>query len=122
MKKVRPVPAGLVIPAAAAKPDPIDNTALVTDFRAKGGLVVHIRPKRNPYTGKWKRGGTFAFITKGSRMEVSSALQHSADSFSKKVGTKTAIEHFNAGKTIHLPLSERDAGINAIKYDLSLMF
>jgi hypothetical protein len=36
-------------------------------------------------------------------IEVATALTHRRDRFTRKVGTKTAIEHFLAGKTIILP-------------------
>jgi hypothetical protein len=100
MKKVRPIPAGLVIPAAAAKPDPINNTEIIADFKAMGGRVMHFRPDRFYNV----RGMTIAFIQKSGRIEVATAVQHRADDFTKKVGTKTAIEHFFAGKTVTIPL------------------
>lgn len=88
-----------VIPEPKVKPAPIDNTGLVTEFRSRGGMIVHVLPTQ------YHRGVTFAFIAhKPSRVEMASAVQHRADVFTKKQGTKNAIEHFNAGKTIVLPL------------------
>jgi hypothetical protein len=85
------------------KPEPIDNTALVEAFRAKGGRLLHI-PADKALNGRKRRGLTAAFIIKSGRIEIATGVQHRSDDFTKKVGTKTAIEHFNAGKTIHLPL------------------
>ncbi len=78
---------------------PIDNTVLVTDFRKLGGQILHVPPQ-----GKRVRGMTVAFIPKNGRVEIATAIQHRNDNFTKKVGTKTAIEHFNAGKTVFLPV------------------
>ena len=78
--------------------DKIDNTQLVNDFRARGGRVVHCRA-----TYETDRAVTVTYIDHGNRMEISTAVQHSADDFTKKVGTKLAIERFNEGKTVVLP-------------------
>lgn len=78
----------------------IDNTALVEGFRARGGRILHIN--RNN-----QRNMTLAFIPKSNRIEVATAVTHSNDTFTKKIGTKTAIEHFNEGKTVFLPLREK---------------
>lgn len=87
------------------KPAVIDNTALVTEFREKGGRILHIPSDRPVWLGgKVRRGLTAAFIVKSGRIEIATGVQHRSDDFTKKVGTKTAIEHFNEGKTIHLPL------------------
>lgn len=77
----------------------IDNTELVETFRAEGGRLCHARP-----FGSGRRGVTFAFKIKGSRIEFATAVQHRNDTFTKKVGTRTAIEHFHAGKTVFMPL------------------
>lgn len=84
----------------ANKPAPINNTDLVLAFKAIGGRVMHIRPGRSR-----PRGMTIAFIQKNGRIEVATAVQHRVDDFTKKIGTKTAVEHFNAGKTVTLPFS-----------------
>lgn len=80
--------------------EPINNTDIVEAFRANGGRLFHALPK-----GK-RRGVTFAYIVKKSRIEIATGVQHRHDPFTKKVGTKNAIEHFNAGKTINLPLGK----------------
>lgn len=82
------------------KPVAIDNTELVSEFRGLGGSVFHVPAGRFR-----KKGVTFAYIARNNRMEVSTALQHTNDAFARKVGTKTAIEHFREGKTVHLPLN-----------------
>ncbi len=84
----------------------IDNTELVEEFRKEGGRIVHVRETpRN-------RGVTFAYRVRGRRIELATALTHSVDTFTKKVGTKTAIEHFREGKTIFLPFG-KDATVAA---------
>lgn len=105
---------GTKAPPVQPKPEPIDNTELVTQFRAEGGGILHIRPKQAFMSMKPTRGVTLAFKIKGKRVEVASALQHRSDCFSKKVGTKTAIEHFQKGKTLVLPLNS-NAPIASLK-------
>lgn len=77
---------------------PINNTELVNQFRAEGGNILHIRPD-----DFGSRGLTIAYKLKSSRVEIATAVQHRNDAFTKKVGTKVAIEHFLAGKTVTLP-------------------
>lgn len=79
----------------------IDNTESVSAFRGLGGRILHIRPDKN--NQRRKRGVTFAFIHRGNRVEFSTALQHGHDEFTKKIGTKVALEHFQQGKTVTLP-------------------
>ena len=69
------------------KPEPINNTDLVNKFRAEGGGIFHVRPVFS------RRGVTIAYRLKSSRVEFATAVQHGADDFTKKIGTKTAIEH-----------------------------
>ncbi len=80
--------------------EPIDNTAIVEAFRLGGGRLFHALPSKN------RRGVTFAYVVKKSRVEIATGVQHRHDPFTKKVGTKNAIEHFLAGHTIHLPLGK----------------
>ena len=92
---------GTQAPTVVPKPH-IDNTALVEAFRKEGGGVMHFVP------GKYRRRGmTVAFIPKGSRIVVATSLTHPNDAFSKKMGTKTAIENFAAGKCIVIPCSHK---------------
>jgi hypothetical protein len=92
---------GTKAPVVVPKPK-IDNTALVEAFRKEGGGVMHFVP------GKYRRRGmTVAFIPKGSRVVVATSMAHPNDAFSKKMGTKTAIENFAAGKCIVMPCSHK---------------
>ena len=75
----------------------IDNTKIVEDFRLRGGRILHVHDPLG-------RGMTLAFIPRSGRVEVATSVQHRNDSFTKKIGTKTAIEHFDAGKTVNLPI------------------
>lgn len=104
--EVRRIPVGDQVIEVPVKPkaEPIDNTELVLGFRAEGGGVLHIRPCKHR-DGKWTRGLTAAFKIKGRRVEIATALTHHSDCFTKKMGTKLAIEHFRAGKTVFLPVS-----------------
>lgn len=104
-------PGQIVIPNKE-KPEPVNNTELVTAFRAQGGGILHIRPGK--FGDRTSRGLTFAFIVKGSRMQIATAVQHRNDSFTKKLGTKTAIEHFLAGQTVHLPINKHDTPHRAL--------
>lgn len=106
-----------VKPDDEPKPDPIDNTGLVDAFRAEGGQIVHIVPKRRP-DGTYTRGMTVAYKRLSGHVELATAVQHRNDVFTKKMGTKTAIEHFHAGKTISLAAlkkSEHFGTADAIK-------
>lgn len=82
------------------KVEPIDNTKLVEEFTAEGGRILHVR--ETPLN----RGVTFAYKLKGKRIEVATAVTHTVDTFTKKVGTKTAIAHFRAGQIITLPVTD----------------
>lgn len=81
----------------------INNSALVEEFRLRGGRIYHILPVYDNFSKKWSRGITIAYIRKNGRIEVATSLQHKSDCFTKKMGTRTAITHFNEGKTIFLP-------------------
>lgn len=80
----------------------INNDELITRFRAEGGNIVHIRPDQHSYTTR-KRGLTVAYKVKSGRIEFSTAVQHRHDTFTKRIGTKTAIEHFDAGHVVAIP-------------------
>jgi hypothetical protein len=99
MKKGKEMP-DRVIPAKVEKPV-INNTELITRFRAEGGGVFHVRP-----TAARPRGMSVAYKDKGTRIEFATSVQHGADAFTKKIGTKVAIEHFDAGKTVTVPHSK----------------
>ena len=84
------------------KPAPIDNTDIVNVFREEGGQIFHVVPKGGA------RGITLAFKARNGRIEYATAVQHRSDQFTKKIGTKTAIKHFRAGKTTCLPLKKEN--------------
>lgn len=98
--------------AVKEKPEPIDNTELVDVFRAVGGQILHIPPRtflNRPST----KGMTLAYIRKGQRVELATAVTHRADQFCKKNGTKVAIEHFNTGRHVTIPVIEKtNSGIH----------
>lgn len=91
----------VVIPEKPVK-EHIDNTEAVAAHRANGGGLFHVRPRRRG-NGNWARGFSVAYKVKGSRIEFATSVQHRADVFCKKVGTKVALQHFNEGKTVTLP-------------------
>ncbi len=93
----------------AEKPTPINNTELVESFRDEGGKIVHLREQGT------LRGVTFAYKLKGKRIELATAVTHTVDTFTKKVGTKTAIEHFRAGSVIVLPVRNPKNINNALR-------
>lgn len=74
----------------------LDNTKRVEDFRASGGRIVHSIVGR-------KRPMTFAVVRKGPRLMVATSLCHPNDQFCKKMGTKTALDNYDAGRFIFLP-------------------
>ena len=99
---------GTQAPPATPRPEPINNTELVAEFRRNGGNILHVRPNRVFDSERNRvivtKGVTIAFKKKGNRIVIASALQHTSDCFSKKIGTMLAIEHFEAGKVVSLPL------------------
>jgi len=90
------------------KREKIDNTQLVAEFRAAGGRILHVS-----FGG---RGMTFAFKQKSNRIEFATALTHTVDTFTKKVGTKTAITHFLDGQTVFVPLGKRWRATALLEY------
>jgi hypothetical protein len=91
------------------KREPINNAEIVEQFRDGGGRILHIRPNAR------RRGVTIAYVPKGRRVEIATAVTHTNDCFAKKVGTKTAIEHFRDGRTIVLPISEGRTAFDAVE-------
>jgi hypothetical protein len=94
-------------PKPVEKPEPIDNTELVKEFRAEGGHILHVHSYRN---NDGHRALTVAFIPRSGRIEVATSVTHRNDTFTKKIGTKAAIEHFRAGRTIDVPLLKQGKG------------
>lgn len=92
---------------AAARGEPINNTELMVGFRAEGGGLFHVRPEKIPFSnGKYTRGMTVAYKVLSGRIELATAVQHRNDSFTKKIGTLTAIDHFRKGKTVCIPVRD----------------
>lgn len=106
---LKPVP--IVIKKAPR--EVIDNTKLVEDFRLRGGKILHVHDPLG-------RGMTLAFIPRSGRVEVATSVQHRNDSFTKKIGTKLAIEHFDAGKTVNLPIVGKKV-TNTLKFAFSVL-
>lgn len=88
----------------------INNTALLAS--APGVKVVHVRPDGN--SPKLRRKAlTVAFRQnhKGHNIEIATAVVNPNDAFSRKIGTKLAVENFLDGKTTTIP----DAYSNAVR-------
>lgn len=82
--------------------DTTPDTRTVGELLAATGLkIVHIRP----YEAIGHKGMTFAFKKVNHNvMEVSTAILHRNDTFTKRTGSKVAIGNFTAGKTVFLPI------------------
>ena len=101
------MPRGTQAPIVAPR-EVIDNTDRVRAFREQGGHILHVRPEQKFDRSK-SRGMTLAYAVKGRRAIVAASLTHPNDGFSKKLGTKTALDHFEAGKTIVVPFEGTEA-------------
>lgn len=99
----------------------IDNSEIVNAFRKIGGTVLHLAPMRRCTGKSYTRGMTAAFVVKSGRIQIATSIQHRNDVFTRKLGTRTAIEHFNAGKTIDLPLASKDLIVFTLKRALNLL-
>jgi hypothetical protein len=95
------------VAAARAAPERIDNTDLVAGFKAQGGRILHVPPLPNVAGRPKNRGVTFAFRLLKNRIEFATAVQHRNDDFTRKIGAKTAIEHFNNGQTVFFPIQRQ---------------
>ena len=81
----------------------INNTQLLADT---GLRVIHRVPMETH-----GRGMTIAFRpTTKPVVEISTAILKNGDTFSKKMGTKTAVENFQKGRTVFVPYN-KDRGI-----------
>lgn len=61
--------------------------------------VMHFRPNRT------HRGFTIAYKRKNRNVvEIATSIVHTNDTFTKKVGTRLAVEAFVAGRTTYLPI------------------
>ena len=80
------------------------RTKLLEAAKANGIGIVHVHPSWNN-----KGGITIAFkksskFKSGSMVDVAVATCSSQDTFSRKIGTTLALEKFNDGETVQLPL------------------
>lgn len=77
------------------KPARIDNSELLA---STGLRVIHIRSKgQHPVTVAYRQPH------RGHVIEIATAVCNPLDTFSRKIGTKTAVENFLAGRTINIP-------------------
>lgn len=94
----------------AKEPVPrIDNTSLLHE---SGLRIIHFPPDMTRREGSAARKGfTVAYRPHDDKsggktvVEISTSLCKRGDTFSKKMGTKTAVENFLKGKTIFVPLN-----------------
>lgn len=85
-----------------------DNGQLLADNNLQ---VVHIRPDG------FRQGMTIAYRPQqhpGQTLEIATAVCSRIDTFSKKVGTKQAVEAFLAGKTVRVPDNYRNGAVLAL--------
>lgn len=68
---------------------------------ASGLGIVHVNHRDD---GSGDRSMTIAFKQTGNLVEIATSIVHPQDTFNKKIGTSKAIEAFNAGKVIRLPI------------------
>jgi hypothetical protein len=85
----------LTTPETAKTPEPNNGEMLV-----KHGLrVMHFRPNEH------QAGMTVAYQqTNRNTIQVATAIVHPFDTFTKKVGTRLAIDNFVGGQTAYLPI------------------
>lgn len=74
----------------------IDNTQILADT---GLRVIHFN--RIDFND---RSMTLAYKGTDRLVEIATAVTHPNDRFCRKIGTKTAVEAFLAGKTVRLPV------------------
>ena len=91
------------------------------ELLAEHGLnVVHFRPAE-----EYHNGMTVAFKTVGRNakvIEVATALVHPLDKFTRKIGTRTAVEAFLSGRTILLPIPtflRKESPVNVLRFYLA---
>lgn len=91
----------------------INNTELL----ATSGLrVVHVHD--TPRYGCSHSGMTVAYRTGGRGMrtvEISTSICSPRDTWTRKEGTKLAVEHFLAGHTIRLPVIRHEGVVGTIR-------
>jgi hypothetical protein len=90
---------------AQAARDIVTAEPVIEDTRNNGELlkehglkVVHIRPDSDVFAG---RGMTVAYRDVNRNViEIATAIVHTTDTFTKKIGTRIAVENFIAGRTV----------------------
>jgi hypothetical protein len=101
--------------AYTSKPtrEKINNTELLAET---GVSIYHVHPD-NPLgiAGKiyGNNGMTVAFKRHYRVLEIATAVCSRGDTFNKKEGTRTAVKHFQEGKTILVPLG-KDRAIDVV--------
>jgi hypothetical protein len=79
----------------------IDNTQLLKDT---GLRIRHIRRNSREFPDSTAtRDVTIAYRDGGDTIEIATAVVHPNDCFSRKMGTKLAVEGFQAGKVTRIP-------------------
>ena len=88
-----------IVATPEAEPQPNNGELLA----ANNLRIVHIRA--NPVRGTPDMTVAFRVPHRNSRtMEIATAVVHPKDYFARKVGTRTAIEAFLAGRTVRIPV------------------
>lgn len=90
----------------------INNSELLAENPEIG--IVHINPHVDG-----GRGVTIAYRKPNMKnpkiLEIATAVLHNSDSFTKKIGTRTAIEYFVAGRTINVPVDRLYGVVGSLK-------
>lgn len=93
----------------------IDNTQLLADTGLK---IVHIMPDDDEDRLKigTRYGMTVAFRGSGNPViEIATALRKEGDVFNRRIGTRTAVQNFLNGHTIHVPIDKRIGIVDSLK-------
>lgn len=94
------------IAASTAKRPPAQRINNTTLLAASGLRVVHFLPQRlNTATGRGE-GLTVAYrpvVKRPTVIEISTTVCRKGDTFSRKMGTRGAVENFQAGRTVFVP-------------------
>jgi len=78
------------------KADKIDNTQLLADT---GLSIVHVN---NIGDDDKPRSMTIAYKGSDRLVEIATSVTHPQDRFCRKIGTKLAVENFQAGKKVRI--------------------
>lgn len=82
------------------KREKINNTQLLKDTGLK---IRHFHRGTDRFGYPRMRNLTVAFREVGHNIEIATAVVHPSDCFCKKIGTKLAVEAFQAGKRVSIP-------------------